>query len=96
MNIYDELENLKAQARLNPALAQALLDTRTVSNPVTAFCRIAQENGCTFSAMDLISAGEDSYAAMRRSTMPVRSMIHSWEVSTIFSRSALVRRRSGT
>ena len=64
----DELENLKAQARLNPALAQALLDTRTVSNPVTAFCRIAQENGCTFSAMDLISAGEDSYAAMRRST----------------------------
>ena len=68
MNIYDELENLKAQARLNPALAQALLDTRTVSNPVTAFCRIAQENGCTFSAMDLSSAGEDSYAAMRRST----------------------------
>lgn len=60
MNIYDELENLKAQARLNPALAQALLDTRTVSNPVTAFCRIAQENGCTFSAMDLISAGENS------------------------------------
>ena len=40
MNIYDELENLKAQARSNPALAQALLDTR----------------------------GEDSYAAMRRST----------------------------
>lgn len=68
MNIYDELENLKAQARSNPALAQALLDTRTVSNPVTAFCRIAQENECTFSAMDLISAGEDSYAAMRRST----------------------------
>lgn len=25
MNIYDELENLKAQARSNPALAQALL-----------------------------------------------------------------------
>ena len=39
MNIYDELENLKAQARLNPALAQALLDTRTVSNPVTAALR---------------------------------------------------------
>ncbi len=68
MNIYDELENLKAQVRLNPALAQALLDTRTVSNPVAAFCRIAQKNGWTFSAMDLISAGEDSYAAMRRST----------------------------
>ena len=28
MNIYDELENLKAEARSNPELAQALLATR--------------------------------------------------------------------
>ena len=68
MNIYDELENLKARARSNPELAQALLATREMKNPVSAFCRIAQEHGCTFSAMDLVSAGEDSYAAMRRST----------------------------
>ena len=27
-----------------------------------------QEHGCTFSAFDLVTAGEDSYAAMRRST----------------------------
>ena len=25
-------------------------------------------HGCTFSAFDLVTAGEDSYAAMRRST----------------------------
>ena len=62
MNIYDELENLKAEARSNPELAQAL------KNSVSAFCRIAQEHGCTFSAFDLVTAGEDSYAAMRRST----------------------------
>ena len=68
MNIYDELENLKSQARSNPTLAKALLSTREKPNPVSEFCRIAQEAGCTFSAMDLISAGEDSYAAMRRST----------------------------
>ena len=68
MNIYDELENLKARARSNPELAQALLATREMKNPVSAFCRIEQEHGCTFSAMDLVSAGEDSYAAMRRST----------------------------
>ena len=68
MNIYDELENLKVRARSNPELAQALLATRGMKNPVSAFCRIAQEHGCTFSAMDLVSAGEDSYAAMRRST----------------------------
>ena len=34
--------------------------------------------------------------AMRRSRMPVRWTIHSSEVSTIFSRSALVSRRSGS
>ena len=33
---------------------------------------------------------------MRRSLMPVRVVIHSSEVSTIFSRSALVRIFSGT
>ena len=37
-----------------------------------------------------------SGAAMRRSLMPVRVVIHSSEVSTIFSRSALVRIFSGT
>lgn len=68
MNIYDQLETLKTKARSTPELAQALLNTRQMQNPVSAFCRIAQEAGCTFSAMDLISAGEDSYAAMRRST----------------------------
>ena len=45
MNIYDELENLKARARSNPELAQALLATREMKNPVSAFCRIAQEHG---------------------------------------------------
>ena len=68
MNIYDQLETLKTKARSTPELAQALLNTRQMPNPVSVFCRIAQEAGCTFSAMDLISAGEDSYAAMRRST----------------------------
>src|SRR5881628_664656 len=34
--------------------------------------------------------------AIRRSTMPVRSRIHSSEVSTIRSKSALVSTRSGT
>src|SRR5215831_14453124 len=33
---------------------------------------------------------------MRRSSIPVRSRIHSSEVSTIFSRSRLVSTRSGT
>ena len=73
MNIYDELENLKAEARSNPELAQALLATREMKNPVSAFCRIAQEHGCSFSEFDLVTAGEDSYAAMSRSTTAARA-----------------------
>lgn len=68
MNIYDELEKLKAEARSNPDLAKALLATREMPSPISTFCRIALEHGCTFSAFDLVTAGEDSYAAMRRST----------------------------
>ena len=68
MNIYDELENLKAEARSNPELAQALLATREMKNSVSVFCRIAQGDGLTFSGFDLVTAGEDSDAAMRRST----------------------------
>lgn len=64
MNIYDELENLKSRARSNPELAEALLATRRMPNPVSSFCRIAGEYGCTFSAMDLISAGEDDLYEM--------------------------------
>jgi hypothetical protein len=45
------------------------------------------------SANELVTC---SGAAMRRSRMPVRWTIHSSDVSTIFSRSKLVSRRSGT
>lgn len=67
MNIYDELENLKARSAQSGTCAGVVSHAGN-ENPVSAFCRIAQEHGCTFSAMDLVSAGEDSYAAMRRST----------------------------
>ena len=62
MNIYDELENLKARARSNPELAQALLATREMKNPVSAFCRIAQEHGCTFSRSEEHTSELQSHA----------------------------------
>lgn len=67
-NVYDELEKLKALAHSDAELTKALLETKNHPRPVSAFCKIAAEHGCTFSAMDLIMAGEESYAAMRRST----------------------------
>src|ERR1022692_2755134 len=47
-------------------------------------------------ALAAMSDVNSSWAAIRRSLMPVRVVIHSSEVSTIFSRSALVRIFSGT
>src|SRR4051812_39918430 len=63
---------------------------RSISSAVmpafsSAFC-------AALAAMSLVHS---SSAAMRRSLMPVRERIHSSEVSTIFSNSALVRTRSG-
>ena len=46
-----------------------------------------------FAAMSEVNS---SFAAMCRSLMPVRVVIHSSDVSTSFSRSALVRIFSGT
>jgi hypothetical protein len=46
-----------------------------------------------FVAMSLVAS---SGAAILRSPIPVRLLIHSSDVSTIFSRSRFVRMRSGT
>ena len=47
-------------------------------------------------ALAAMSEVYSSVAAMRRCLIPVRVVIHSSEVSTIFSRSPLVRILSGT
>ena len=68
MNIYDRLEQIRKRAKGDAAFCEALLATKHQPNPVSAFCRICTEAGFHLSAMDLIDAGEEAYAAMRRST----------------------------
>ena len=64
---------------------------RSISAAVTPAAAIARR--AASSAMsEVVSAGP----AIRRSRMPVRVVIHSSEVSTMRSRSALVITRSGT
>ena len=62
------LDELQRKAKQNPEIKKALLKTRKEQNPVTAFCRKCQEIGYPIYEMDLINAGEEFYAAMRRST----------------------------
>ena len=57
MEVVEMLDNLKERARRDPALRAVLLATRREKEPLAAFCK-----------MDLIAAGEEFYAAMKRST----------------------------
>lgn len=62
------LEELRARVVKEPDLRERFLKTRESPTPVSAFCKLCRELGYEIYEMDLISAGEDFYAAMRRST----------------------------
>ena len=68
MGITEMLDELLSRARRDPALREELLETRKDSQPLSAFCRKCRELGYEIYDMDLITAGEEFYATMRRST----------------------------
>ncbi|MDO4265907.1 MAG: hypothetical protein Q4C63_05515 [Eubacteriales bacterium] len=68
MQVMEILEILKERARQDEALRGRLLATAGASAPITAFCSIARELGYPLYEMDLIGAGEEFYAEIKRST----------------------------
>ena len=68
MNIAETLDELKRKAGKDAELKRRILQTRTEANPLSAFCVLCRELGYPVYAMDLIGAGEEFYAAIRRST----------------------------
>ena len=68
MEITEMLDELKSKARRDEKLRAELLETMKDSQPLSAFCRKCRELGYEIYDMDLITAGEEAYAAMRRST----------------------------
>ena len=68
MKILDELERFQETALKNKALRDQILRTKSYEEPVTAFCRLAREKGYEINEMDLVYAGEEAYASMRRAT----------------------------
>ena len=68
MNTIELLDALQLNAKRDPELRKALFATRNEKNPVDAFCKKCQEEGYPIYTMDLIQAGEEFYASMRRST----------------------------
>lgn len=68
MNVIDYLDELQRRAKQDPVLRQSLLATRKEDDPLSAFCRKCRELGYPVYEMDVISAGEEFHAAMKRST----------------------------
>ena len=68
MVVAEMLDELKGKALRDEKLKKELLDTRKEKNPMTAFCKKCQSLGYPVYEMDLIEAGEEFYATMRRST----------------------------
>ena len=61
------LEELQHRAHQDPELKEALLATREEDDPLGAFCRKCRELGYEIYEMELVNAGEEFYAEIKRS-----------------------------
>ncbi|MGI6021048.1 MAG: hypothetical protein ACOX71_06225 [Lachnospiraceae bacterium] len=68
MDVNDILEILLQKAKNDQALRKRLLSTQFSEKPYDDFCAAARENGCELYPMQLYLAGEEFYAAIKRST----------------------------
>ena len=68
MDILEMLEEIQHKAFKDDNLKAKILATEDAKEPLDEFCRICQQEGYEIYPMDVIIAGEESYAAMKRST----------------------------
>ncbi len=68
MDIITMLDELQNRALHEPDVRNKFLAVRTAQEPITAFCEACRELGYELYEMDLICAGEEFHAAMKRST----------------------------
>lgn len=68
MDTASVLEEIRAEAQRNGALRERFFRTRESAQPISAFCALCRELGYDLYEMDIISAGEEFYASMKRST----------------------------
>lgn len=68
MDIPEILNKLQKQALLDEGLRQRFLKTRNQAFPLKAFCEVCRDLGYEIYPMDIISAGEEFYAEIRRAT----------------------------
>ena len=67
MSTAELLDEVQRKALENKELREKLLATRKEKNPLEAFCRICRQQGYELYPMEVVQAGEEFYATMRRS-----------------------------
>ena len=68
MNTAEMLSELQEKALKDENLRNKFLATENIKEPLDEFCKICQSEGYEIYPMDIIIAGEEAYAAMKRST----------------------------
>lgn len=68
METLEILDRLQQDALKNEELRQRLIKTREEKNPLSAFCSLCRELGYPLYEMDVLTAGEEFHAEMKRST----------------------------
>ena len=67
-NIIDMLDELQNKALHDERLKYRFLKTKEEEDALGAFCRVCRELGYEIYPMDVIQAGDEFYATMKRST----------------------------
>ena len=68
VNILDKLDELQRKALSDADIRRQLLETRNAADTLKAFCAVSRELGYELYPMELIAAGEEFHAQMKRST----------------------------
>ena len=68
MDILEMLEEIQHKALKDETLKAKILATEKTADPLDEFCKVCQQEGYEIYPMDVIIAGEEPYAAMKRST----------------------------
>lgn len=67
-NVAEMLDELQTRALSDPEVREKLLKTRDEKDPLSSFCSACRELGYEIYEMELVCAGEEFHAAMKRST----------------------------
>lgn len=68
MDVITILDELQTKALHDEEIRSQLLETKEAEEPLGAFCKKCRELGYELYEMDLVCAGEEFHAAMKRST----------------------------